>query len=257
MFILFPQIGHPTQVLPDFKKSPKDAKQKLLHAGLSWQRSLITALHGKDGGKRRLAAKSLQTEVGDRLGAYQVLKAIDHQLQLAGSSLSAFMPAGHASHRLQAGERRTFCNYPGPWPYAVPEGIVPQRCIITDTQGRRIFDVPEFEGGNRPMLAICSDQGGSGLPSWLFMLGHLHMRAMILPDPFHRAWRDWQLSVQSCGLWSVVLETTVALNLPHGPWLSESWFVQLQESCASYLEKSNVQDTLMPSYCYACPLYVC
>ena len=42
-----------------------------------------------------------------------------------------------------------------------------------------------------------------------------------------------------CG---VVLETTVCLNLPHGRWLSESWFVQLQECCKAYMDKADVQD---------------
>ena len=237
-----------SQVLPDFSKRPKEDKQKALVTGLAWQRSLITALVGKDPVKSKAAVKTLQNQVGDRFGAYHNLRAIDHQLQLAGSSLKAFMPEGHSSHRLQAGETRCFCKYPGPWPYDVPEGIGTQRCIISDHKGKRVFDVPEFEGGNRPMLAICSDQGGSGLPSWLFMLCHLKLRAMILPDPFHRGWRDWQLAVQGAGLWSVVLETTVCLNLPHGPWLSESWFVQLQECCKAYMDKNDVQDAPKQRY---------
>ena len=92
------------------------------------------------------------------------------------------------------------------------------------------------------MLSVCADQGGSGLPALLFLAGELKLRMLPMWDPFHRAWRDWQLAVQGAGLWPVVLETTVVMNLPHGPWLNTSFFHRIQESMVQYMRSNSAQE---------------
>lgn len=84
----------------------------------------------------------------------------------------------------------------------------------------------------------------SGVSTLLFLLSAKKMRLLPAFDPFHRSWRDWQLAVQGCNLWSVVLETVIPLNLPHGPWLSESWFQQLQEGIVSYIGAAGPEDQM-------------
>lgn len=109
------------------------------------------------------------------------------------------------------------------------------------TRAKR-YEVPVWAHDRRPNLGICGDQGGSGLPAWVFMLSSLRVRGILCFDRFHSASRDWKLSLQDSEWWPIVLEMQVVLNLAHGPWLSESWFIQICEGFESHSQSGHGQD---------------
>eukprot|EP00971_Amphidinium_carterae_P100526 1988439-Amphidinium_carterae.1 len=157
----------------------------------------------------------MKHEVRERQHAYMILRALGHQLSLAGLvGLKTFV-CKSATRRLQHGESRQL-------PYAVPKGVVKQRSVIA-SGGKKRYELEESSGGVHPLAVVCGDQGGSNLPAYLCAMEHMQLRLLYLPDPHHRTWNDWKLSVGEQGLWHVVLESVVANNLPHGPWLSESF----------------------------------
>eukprot|EP00971_Amphidinium_carterae_P352378 6492570-Amphidinium_carterae.4 len=183
----------------------------------------------------------MKHEVRERQHAYMILRALDHQLSLAGiAGLKTFV-CKSASRRLQPGESRVLQSYEGQLPYAVPHGVAKRRSVIV-SGGKKRYELEEFSGGVRPLAVVCGDQGGSNLPACLFAMEHMQLRLLYLPDPHHRTWNDWKLSVGDQGLWHVVLESAVANNLPHGPWLSESFHTKLQEAFSDYLETATSQD---------------
>jgi hypothetical protein len=118
-----------------------------------------------------------------------------------------------------------------------------KRYIVDDEKsGESWWEVPEFADGRRPLLTVIGDQGGSGLPAWTFMAGHLKMRMLMLYDRYHRVNRDWRLALAENNMWCLVLEMQVVLNFVFGPWKSESWWVQLQEGADSYVRHSGPED---------------
>eukprot|EP00974_Lingulodinium_polyedra_P009016 862223-Lingulodinium_polyedra.AAC.1 len=70
------------------------------------------------------------------------------------------------------------------------------------------------------------------------------MRVLPLRDVFHREWNDTLNAVKGCGLYWVLVCSTLLYNLPYGPWDGAGWFDQLQEAAGVYWERATVQDPL-------------
>lgn len=234
--------GPDEKALPDLTKDDTQEAPSFDRVRIAWQKQLVKTLSSQTTDEKKNALAELKKQESERALAYQMVRAIDHQLKLAGSSLAAFQPKQTPTGYLREGQVRTSIPWPAPLPFDLPEGVEPRRFIIKEAGKPPYYEVPEFKNGARPCLTLCGDQGAGGLPAWLFLCGALKLRCLPMYDPFHRTWRDWQLSVQSVELWGVVLETTVAMNLPHGPWLSETWFAQLQEGISAYSQTSGVED---------------
>lgn len=235
------------QELPEFSKGPKKASRAaLLEQRSEWQQALSSFLYADDEQSQKQGFKALQNlgEPREREAAYDLILALDHQLALAGTPLATFRESSPSSSPLEAGESRYSCDFPGPWASSVPDGLRPVRFVRKLADGAKRWEVPDFVGADRPLLTICGDQGGPGLPSILFLAGELRLRLLPLWDPHHRAWRDFQLATQAASLWPIVLETTVVVNLVHGPWLNTSFFYKVQEALVEYAQTSNSQDRL-------------
>ena len=131
------------------------------------------------------------------------------------------------------------------WPYEVPEDVraTSKRFVVKDTHtGKKRWEVPEFANGRRPLLTVCGDQGGSGLPSWMFLCGGLKLRCLQTYYRYHRVNRDRRLALKENNLWCIVLEMQVVLNFVFGPWKSESWWVQLVEGAEDYARTCGPED---------------
>lgn len=212
-----------------------------------WQRNLMHRLSACTKEAKQKAQMALQTEHRTRATAYQYLRGLDHQLGLMGIPLSRFLavegdkasggPLGPSESRSEVPFRE--------WPYNVSKDILrtAKRFVITDatTQQSR-WEVQEFSGGRRPLLTVTGDQGGSGLPSWMFMCGAMKMRCLMAYGRFHRVNRDWRLALGENNLWCIILEVQVCMDLVFGPWKSESWWVQVVEAAASYVETCGAED---------------
>lgn len=202
-----------------------------------WQRQLTMALTAPDEASKRRAKLKLRTLKKNRDTAYMAIRAMDKQLSLVGCPLRVFV-AGEgdkpSTRVLEKTEVRYFIPRPGGPP--LPDGAIPERAVVMDRSTRvKRYEIPVWADDRRPNLGICGDQGGSGLPAWVFMLSSLKVRSLLCFDRFHK------LSLQDSKWWPIVLETQVVLNLAHGPWLSESWFVQTCEGFESYANPGMVR----------------
>lgn len=209
----------------------------------SWQQALLVAWQDPSSATSSGAKKALANERETRADCYQYMRGLDHQLGMVGCPLSRF--AGTSmTQPLQAGERRVKFPFVG-WPQPLPGCDISDafRFAVVGVDGKRRWEVPEFANGRRPCLSLCGDQGGSGLPSWLFMLGDLKLRSLLEFDRFHRVNRDWRDACNACGLWGIVLELQVCLNFPFGPWKSESWWATMKEAFESYVHQCGPEDS--------------
>ena len=231
------------QVLNEFKKcyAAVGCDQAQRH---QWQRDLMLRLQSKGPKVQSESKKALKEEGVRRATAYQYIRALDHQLGLVGLPLVRWQAEKRASAPLKPHQRRRAVPYQA-WPFDVPETVKADanRYIVDDEKsGESWWEVPEFADGRRPLLTVIGDQGGSGLPAWTFMAGHLKMRMLMLYDRYHRVNRDWRLALAENNMWCLVLEMQVVLNFVFGPWKSESWWVQLQEGADSYVRHSGPED---------------
>lgn len=231
-------------MIPEYAKAKSLAAIPNIKARFAWQSELVKCIAAEKTQDRKSALKKLKSQQKERQSSYELIRAVDHQLRLVGSSLGCFKPEGHYSQRLQPSERRDFVHFDkSKLPYELPPDSPPMMRCVVSREGKHMWDIPEFEGGLRPLLVFAGDQGG-GLPSWLFALDSLKLRALPYFDPFHRTWRDWTLACQHSDLWPTIVETMCAMNLPHGPWLSESFFVQIQEASVDYHNNTGAEDML-------------
>eukprot|EP00974_Lingulodinium_polyedra_P053391 5129326-Lingulodinium_polyedra.AAC.1 len=64
----------------------------------------------------------------------------------------------------------------------------------------------------------------------MFMQYHVKLRMIGIMDIFHREWNDVSLALQRAGCWSAVLLSTLAFNVPFGPWDGSAWWEKMKES---------------------------
>eukprot|EP00974_Lingulodinium_polyedra_P006089 576266-Lingulodinium_polyedra.AAC.1 len=73
-----------------------------------------------------------------------------------------------------------------------------------------------------------------------FLLYHLKCRLVPMRDIYHREWNDVKLALKKSDLWYAVLLSTLAFNLPYGPWDGAGWFSKLQDSAKALMEEESI-----------------
>ena len=121
-------------------------------------------------------------------------------------------------------------------------------CVLDLRTGKTRFEVPCELGASGHMhkrsLHIVADEGPIGRPSMLYLFGDLGVRGTWCRDRAHKVTNAIKLSAVESGLYVVILETTVAWNLPSGPWEGDAVFASLVEAGSSYLNTSDHHDVL-------------
>lgn len=251
----------------DFRKVRRPLKQAGAECTRAlWQRAWQARLGSNNRESKKEVGAATRFQKITRGTAYQYCRALDHQLALANIPMSTFVAdfaeGPPASRSLRPGQKRYFVEVSsGPACPGLDVGAKRRRAVLQAADGSRRWELPQFGLSGRPHITFCGDMGGSGLPSWLFLLGAVRLRGAMLFDPFHRMARDWKLALQDAQAWPYILEGQTLLTWLHGPWQSESWFIVLQESMEEYLrsaassEAPHVASTLSclaTAYC-VCP----
>ena len=97
----------------------------------------------------------------------------------------------------------------------------------------------------RPTLVLTMDEGSPGYALVWWMAYHQQLRMAFLRDPLHRQWNDLTLALKATGLWWVVIMSTVAFNLSHGPWNGSSWFEKIREGGLTLLAEEGPHSALV------------
>lgn len=233
-------------MLPAKAKVQVDASEETgARAKHDWQASLTRVLAEQSPVLRKNAIRAIKEAKVGRASAYVELRCLDHALSLSGIGLSLFVPdSDEVCAPLAADERRDLVAFDGAWPFAVPEGVVGFKSVVTNTTtGSRRYVLEEYDGP-RPCIGICLDQGSPGWSAGWFLLQRMHLRGHVAFDVHHRAWNDCLAALADTGLKHLVFDFMLVMNLPHGPWKSAEWFRVIQQSYDRYLAKNNVHDQL-------------
>ncbi len=67
-------------------------------------------------------------------------------------------------------------------------------------------------------------------------------------DPLHRTWNDIKLALRAAGVWLIVLETYIAINLPSGPFDAAMFFTHLAEAMQKYILLASFRGALFQSF---------
>jgi len=172
------------------------------------------------------------------------LRGVDHALQAIGRPLQCFLPARRPLP-LTATQVRYYTVLQGrPAGESLPAGVERKRsCILEKDTGKRWLEMPDMPGG-RPAFFAWSDQGAIGWYSWFACFLHLGIRGCNWFDPFHRNWRDAQAALKAAGLWILVLESTVVMNMFSGPWQGDAYFSSLSDAADEWRHSSSAEDPL-------------
>ena len=66
----------------------------------------------------------------------------------------------------------------------------------------------------------------------------------MFKDPCHRYWRDALDALKDAGLMSTVYEAMHVMNIPHGPWKSGKWWLEMQESMDKHFQRNTHENPL-------------
>ena len=77
-----------------------------------------------------------------------------------------------------------------------------------------------------PTFCLHLDQGSPAYCMTWFLMRHVGLRMLSIPDPFHRSWNDIKMGVGR-RLRFVILLMVVVFNLPFGPWDGGAWYEKL------------------------------
>ena len=106
----------------------------------------------------------------------------------------------------------------------------------------------ELSLSNRPLICLQFDECSSSLAMYLYLAYKAHLRVVVLRDIYHREWNDVKLGLQWADVWWVVVLTTLAINLPHGPWGGSAWFHQMVEAMKDMVQRSPHGSPLFDEY---------
>ena len=87
----------------------------------------------------------------------------------------------------------------------------------------------------RSVLVIFLDEASTNMAMAMWLQYKVRLRMIFIRDVFHREWNDVSLAVRHTGLWWVVLLSSLAFNLPFGPWDGSGWWEQLKEGARDLL----------------------
>jgi hypothetical protein len=195
----------------------------------------------------QVAATDSSRMVGNAIAA----RALDHGLQAGMGHALRHFKARVKVQPLEEHEERFYIlasDVPGYEPEAdLPEGLVPLRACVEDKRTLETrLEAPDMP--DQPGLWSVPDQGAKGWYMLFFMYcGPLHVWGWMSEDPLHRTWNDVKLILKAAGVWLVVLESTIAINLTAGPFDGAMFFGQLVEAMDKYMSVSSFRDALFIS----------
>ena len=100
----------------------------------------------------------------------------------------------------------------------------------------------------RPTLVLHFDEASPNIVMYCWLLYHMGLRVMAVRDVFHREWNDVQLAVKATGLWHVVLLSSLAFNLPYGPWDGSKWSHLMLEAARDLCAHEDVAGPLFSAF---------
>ena len=113
--------------------------------------------------------------------------------------------------------------------FDIPAGTNPVLyCIKDKSTGSKRYELEDALGARPAVPAINADAGSPGFAAAWFLPMHLQCRVIFLRDVYHRCWNDCKLAIQEQGWRWCILQLLLVMNVAFGPWLSESWWVQMQ-----------------------------
>ena len=100
------------------------------------------------------------------------------------------------------------------------EGDRRRSCIRNDATGKRRVECPDLVKRKREeyTLHTHADQGPIGMPSLIWLYVVMGMRGFLFWDAWHRFHGGVMRALKAAGLWPLICEVVVVLNLPGGPW---------------------------------------
>ena len=90
----------------------------------------------------------------------------------------------------------------------------------------------------RPLLTWHFDQASTNMAGAMFLAYHVKLRILPVMDIFHREWNDVSLAAQRAGCWSAVLLSSLAMNVPFGPWDGCGWWEKLKEGACDLASRT-------------------
>ena len=75
-----------------------------------------------------------------------------------------------------------------------------------------------------------ADQGPIGMPSLIWLYVVMGMRGFLFWDAWHRFHGGVMRALKAAGLWPLICEVVVVLNLPGGPWHGAAFFNAIRET---------------------------
>ena len=241
-----PVKRRPWQVLPSLKKSLVP----------SWDLSETDALENSVKMQQAMTeapataiSKSRQDKQGTAKATVNLIKGLDHSLQVAGLSLQHFQSDEQAAHSmlLRGGEMRYMVNCAEAWgDFAIPVDAPWKRSAVKNVvTGEKRFEVPSAWSENTPKLLVLSgDEASTNLAAFHWLSCGAHVRCVFFRDTAHRTWNDCKLALQETHLWGTVLETLQVMQTKHGPWKSGAWYRQLQEAAETHMKAATAGDPL-------------
>ena len=100
-----------------------------------------------------------------------------------------------------------------------------------------------LDADDLPVLVPCEDQDSANYAARWFRLYVLQSREFPIDDIFHRLWNDLLASIKDAMLYSIILVTTMAMNLAWGPWQGEKWHVELIEGATRFFKAAKTGST--------------
>ena len=104
-----------------------------------------------------------------------------------------------------------------------------------------------FESKDIKVLVLHLDEGSQAYSATWFIAYRLGLCFVCMRDIYHREWNDVKLALSDSNLWWVVILTTVALNMPHGPWEGASFHDKMKEMAGIDLKEQAAQSPLFRS----------
>ena len=95
---------------------------------------------------------------------------------------------------------------------------------------------PQHHPLSWPLCVVSPDQGTDGYCSLYFLDRGCRVNLDRAPDTSHGVWNDCRGAIKAIGKWPFMLLCTILFNLPHGPWNSDKFFVELKEAAKEYFQ---------------------
>ena len=174
-----------------------------------------------------------------RASAYRHIKVLDKMLTVCtGRDLSAF---GQEKNDARTSTQGTIDPMSNPLRYCDSER---RQVSVEDEHGCKHFfstsDPPmPDESTLPPSLILHLDEGSSAFAMVWFLVFFSKLRMCFIRDIFHREWNDCRDTLSDVKLWWVIICTTMAFNLPHGPWESTKFWGTLTGSAIAYCSRAS------------------